>query len=47
MTQFKKKPVNNDADLHIKLVRELWSLDEREAAANMQSIARSIQHLKG
>lgn len=47
MTQFKKKPVNLEAEMHIKLVRQLWSLDEHAASANMQAIAQSIQHLKG
>lgn len=46
-TQFKKKPATNEKSMHIKLVKELWTLDQHAAAENMQATARSIQHLKG
>ena len=48
-TRFKMKPVTvkPDVEIHISLVRKLWSMDENMAAMNMQATARTIQHLKG
>jgi hypothetical protein len=49
LTRFKRKPVEPlpDVEIHVGLVRKLWSLDEDSAAMNMQATARTIQHLKG
>ena len=40
-TQFQKKPTTNEKNMHIKLIKKLWTLDEHAAAENMQATARS------